>query len=149
MNRHEVLGLTTVCLLALAAGLAMLPTRHIVPTSTLEQYSYSTATIFATTTITVTESFTSSTQSMITLEYTAAYALLGPPVGPVSGYLAPNQAGCRYVFGNDQNTYVLYNLPEAYPTGQVIVYGLYLTWEPSPQDSCNGIRIYVTSISQQ
>jgi len=147
MNRHEILGLTTVCLLALAAGLALLPTRYNVPTSTLERYS--TTTNFATSTVSVTVSVTSSTQSMATFGYTAAYALLGPPIGPVSGYLPPNQAGCTYMFGNDQNTYVLYNLAETYPAGHVTVYGQYLTWEPSPQDSCNGIRIYVTSISQQ
>ena len=147
MNRHEVLGLIAMCLLALTAGLALLPSRYSAPTSTLQRFS--TTTSFAVTTVTVTESLTSSTQSITTVGYTAAYALLGPPVGPVPGYLPPNQAGCRYFFGNDQNTYVLYNLPSTYPTGQVIVSGQYLTWEPSPQDACNGIRIYVTSISQQ
>jgi hypothetical protein len=97
----------------------------------------------------VTETITSSTKSMITFAYTAPYALLGPPVGPLSGFLPPNQTGCVYMYASDHNTYGLYNLPAAYPTGQVTLYGQYLTWEPSPQDSCSGIRIYVTSISQQ
>jgi len=147
MDRHEVLALTIVCLLAVAVGLALLPSRYNVPPSIAEHYS--TTTSFATTTVTVTESVSSSIESVSTFGYTAAYALLGPPVGPISGYLPPNQSGCTYFFGSDRNTYALYNLPVGYSTGQVTLYGQYLTWEPSPQDSCNGIRIYVTSISRQ
>ncbi len=147
MNRHEVLILTTVCLLALAFGLAFIPSRSISPATTVQQYS--TTTSLATATVTVTETITSSTKSLITFAYTAPYALLGPPVGPLSGFLPPNQTGCVYLYGTDQNTYGLYNLPSVYPTGQVTLYGQYLTWEPSPQDSCSGIRIYVTSISRQ
>lgn len=150
MNRHEALILTTVCLLALAVGLAFLPSRNGLPVTTVDQYSTTTsvATATVTATVTVPESITSSTQSMITFAYTVPYALLGPPVGPLSGFLPPNQTGCVYLYGSDHNTYGLYNLPATYPTGQVTVYGQYLTWEPSPQDSCSGIRIYVTSISQ-
>jgi len=146
MNRHEVLTLTTVCLLALVVGLFFIPPWKTVPTATIERYS--TMTSITTATVTVTESITSSAETMITLGYTAAYALLGPPVGPLSGYLPPNQSGCVYMYGSDHNTYPLYNLPAVYPTGQVTLYGQYLTWEPSPADSCSGIRIYVTSISQ-
>lgn len=150
MNRHEVLIITTVCLLALAVGLAFVPSKNASLATTVEQYwtttSFATATVTAT--VTVTESITSSTESMITFAYTAPYALLGPSVGPLSGFLPPNQTGCAYLYGSDHNTYGLYNLPADYPTGQVTVYGQYLTWEPSPQDSCSGIRIYVTSISQ-
>lgn len=151
MNRHEALILTALCLLALAVGLAFLPSRSGLPVTTVEQYSTTTsfATATVTATVTVTESITSSTQSMITFAYTAPYALLGPPIGPLSGFLPPNQTGCIYLYGGDHNTYGLYNLPTLYPTGQVTVYGQYLTWEPTPQDSCSGIRVYVTSISQQ
>ena len=150
MNRHEVLILTTVCLLAFAVGLAFQPTRNGLPVTNVERYSTTTsfATATVTATVTVTESLTSSTQSMITFAYMAPYALLGPPVGPLSGFLPPNQTGCIYLHGSDYNTYGLYNLPAVYPTGNVTVYGQYLTWEPTPQDSCSGIRIYVTSISQ-
>ena len=148
MNRHEVLILTALCLLALAVGLTLLPSRNAPPVSTVEQYSTTTSLATATVTATVTESITSSTQSMITFAYTAPYALLGPPIGPLSGFLPPNQTGCIYLYGSDHNTYGLYNLPAVYPTGQVTLYGQYLTWEPSPQDSCSGIRIYVTSISR-
>ena len=150
MNRHEVLILTTVCLLVLAVGLAFVPSKNASSATTVEQYwtttSFATATVTAT--VTVTESITSSTESMITFAYTAPYALLGPSVGPLLGFLPPNQTGCVYLYGSDHNTYGLYNLPANYATGQVTVYGQYLTWEPSPQDSCSGIRIYVTSISQ-
>jgi len=148
MNRHEVLILTALCLLALAVGLTLLPSRNASPVSTVEQYSTTTSLATATVTATVTESITSSTQSMITFAYTAPYALLGPPIGPLSGFLPPNQTACIYLYGSDHNTYGLYNLPAVYPTGQVTVYGQYLTWEPTPHDSCSGIRIYVTSISQ-
>jgi hypothetical protein len=151
MNRDEVVILTTLCLLALAVGLVFAPSRNGSPVTTVAQYSTRTsfATATVTATVTVTESITSSKQSMVTFAYTAPYALLGPPVGPLSGSLPPNQTGCVYLYGSDHNTYGLYNLPAVYPTGQVTVYGQYLTWEPSPQDSCSGIRIYVTSISQQ
>jgi hypothetical protein len=150
MNQHEILILTTVFLLALAVTLAFLPSRNSLPMTTVEHYSTTTnfATATVTTTVTATESIASSTQSMITLGYTAGYALLGPPVGPLSGFLPPNQTSCVYLYGSDHNTYGLYNLPADYPTGEVTVYGQYLTWEPTPQDSCSGIRIYVTSISQ-
>jgi len=149
MNRHEGLILATVCLLALAVGLTLIPSRND-STRIIEQTSSINATVKTTLTVTlmVTESITSSTQTMITLAYTAPYALLGPMVGPLSGLLPANQTGCIYMYGSDHNTYGLYNLPAVYPTGQVTLYGQYLTWEPSPQDSCSGIRIYVTSISQ-
>jgi len=142
MNRHEVVTLMTICLLVLAICLAVLPSRSGVRVTTLNRYLATTS--FAT--VTSTETMTG---SMITIGYTAAYALLGPTIGPLSGYLAPNQTGiCVYMYGTDHNTYPLYNLPLGYPTGGVTVYGQYLTWEPYPQDSCSGIRIYVTSISQ-
>ena len=148
MNRHEVLILATACLLVLAVGLAFMPPRNGLQVITVEEYPATTSFVTVTATATVTESITSSTQSIITFAYTAPYALLGPPVGPVSGFLPPNQTKCVYMYASDHNTYALYNLPVVYPTGQVMVYGQYLTWEPSPQDSCSGIRIYVTSISQ-
>jgi len=142
MNRHEVVTLMTICLLVLAICLAVLPSRSGVPVTTLNRYLATTS--FAT--VTSTETMTG---SMLTIGYTAAYALLGPTIGPLSGYLTPNQTGiCVYMYGTDHNTYPLYNLPLGYPTGGVTVYGQYLTWEPYPQDSCSGIRIYVTSISQ-
>jgi len=147
MNRHEVVTLTTICLLALAIGLAVMPSRSSIRVTTLNRYLATTS--FTTDTVTYTETMTAATGGMITIGYTAAYALLGPTVGPLPGYLAPNQAGpCVYMYGSDHNTYPLYNLPPGYPTGGVTVYGQYLTWEPYPQDSCSGIRIYVTSISQ-
>ena len=142
MNRHEVVTLMTICLLVLAICLAVLPSRSGVRVTTLNGYLATTS--FAT--VTSTETMTG---SMLTIGYTAAYALLGPTIGPLSGYLTPNQTGiCVYMYGTDHNTYPLYNLPLGYPTGGVTVYGQYLTWEPYPQDSCSGIRIYVTSISQ-
>ena len=147
MNRHEVFTLMTICLLVLAICLAVMPSRSGVRVTTLNRYLATTS--FATDTVTSTETMTDTTGSMITIGYTAAYALLGPTIGPLSGYLAPNQTGiCVYMYGTDHNTYSLYNLPPSYPTGGVTVYGQYLTWEPYPQDSCSGIRIYVTSISQ-
>ena len=146
MNGHEALTLMAVCLLALAIGVALVPSKGGVTITTLNRSV--TATSFIAVTVTVTETMTSSTQSMTTFGFTAAYALLGPPIGPLSGYLPPNQTGCVYMYGTDHNTYPLYNLPAGYPTGEVTLYGQYLTWEPSPQDSCSGIRIYVTSISQ-
>jgi len=151
MNRHEIITLTTICLLALAVGLTIMPPRSGVQVTTINRYY--TATSLVTDTVTYTETATmittSTTGTMITIGYTAPYALLGPTIGPLSGYLPPNQTGvCVYMYGNDHNTYPLYHLPPAYPTGEVTLYGQYLTWEPYPQDSCSGIRIYVTSISQ-
>jgi hypothetical protein len=146
MNRHEALTLTTVCLLAIVVAVAIMPSRSGLPISTVSRYL--TMTSLGTTTVTVTETRTSTTESMITVGYTAAYALIGPAVGPLSGVLPPNQTGCMYLYGTDHNTYSLYNLPPNYSPGDVSVYGQYLTWEPFPQDSCSGIRIYVTSISQ-
>lgn len=144
MNRHEVVTLMTICLLGLAIGLAVMPSRTGVRVT-----RYLTTTSFVTDAVTYTQTVTGMTGSMITVGYTAAYALLGPTVGPLSGYLAANQTGvCVYMYGIDHNTYSLYNLPPSHPAGGVTVYGQYLTWEPNPQDSCAGIRIYVTSISQ-
>src|SRR5271157_1118992 len=109
MNRHEALTLTIVCLLALAIGVALVPSKRGVTITTVSRSV--TATSFAEVTVTVTETMTSSTDSMITFGYTAAYALLGPPIGPLSGFLPPNQTGCVYMYATDHNTYPLYNLP--------------------------------------
>jgi len=151
MNRHLVIISMILCLLIVALGLAFAPSRKNTLPATIVEYS--TTTSFATLTSieisTLTESVSLATQSIATFEYTAPYALIGPQVGPLSGFLPPNQTGCVYLYASDHNTYSIYNLPVVYPTGQVIVYGQYLTWEPSPQDSCVGIRIYVTSINQQ
>jgi hypothetical protein len=144
MNRHEALTMTTVCLLVIVIVVAIMPSRSGLPTSTVNRYL--TITRLGTSTVTITEMRTST--NVPTLGYTAAYALLGPSVGPLSGFLPPNQTDCTYLYGTDHNTYSLYNVPPNYPTGDVSVYGQYLTWEPFPQDTCMGIRIYVTSISR-
>ena len=150
LDQNKLLTLTSIILVAMAiVALVITPPHRLVtfvPTS-VTSVSYVTNTVTSAYTQTQTITTTSTIDYAITTIWNGAtYAVLGPVI-TVTGYLPSLQAGgCVYLYGTDQNLYSLYSLPPSHPTGNVSVNGQYLTWEPSPPDSCSGIRVYVTEI---
>ena len=151
LDQNKALTLTSIVLVAIAmVALVISPPQRLVtfvPT-------YVTSVSFVTDTVTSAYTQTQIITTTSTVDYaittvwnSATYAVLGPSI-TVRGYLPSLQVGeCVYLYGTDQNLYSLYNLLPSHPTGNVSVYGQYLTWEPSPPDTCSGIRVYVTGIA--
>lgn len=151
LDHNKLLTLTSIILVAIAImALVITPPQRLVtyvPTY-VTSVSYVTNTVTSAYTQTQIVTTTSTVDYAITTIWNSAtYAVLGPSI-TVRGYLPSLQVGeCVYLYGTDQNLYSLYNLPPSHPTGNVSVDGQYLTWEPSPPDSCSGIRVYVTGIA--
>jgi len=151
LDHNKLLTLTSIILVAIAmAVLVISPPQRLVSSVPTYVTSVSYVTSSVTSAFTQTQVITTTSTvyySVTTIWNSATYAVLGPSI-TVKGYLPSLQVGgCVYLYGTDQSLYSLYNLPGSYPTGNVSVYGQYLTWEPSPPDSCSGIRVYVTGIA--